>query len=137
LTIAILVFFFVFVLRPALARLFRLVLARLVVVLALPMLAGLTTLLALSGLAALLTFLLHIVSHKNLPPYKKARGLFRRLLNLFIRALVAAKVCKGWEELVVHSNHKPISRLLDQAKYISGRQRVVPASRLPGARDGQ
>jgi hypothetical protein len=55
LLIAILVFFFVVILRPALARLFRLVLARLVV-LALPMLTRLTTLLAL---------LLHIVSHKT------------------------------------------------------------------------
>jgi len=48
----------------ALARLFRLVLAGLIIALALPMLAGLTALLPLSKLAALLTLLLHIVSHK-------------------------------------------------------------------------
>jgi hypothetical protein len=77
LAVAILVFFFVFVLRPALARLFRLVLARLVVVLALPRLTGLTTLLALSELSALLTLLLHIVSHKT--SLRKARETFRRL----------------------------------------------------------
>jgi hypothetical protein len=80
LTITILVVFFVFVFRPALARLFRLVLAGLVVMLALPRLAGLTTLLAL---AALLTLLLHIISHKNLPPKKGARlsGAFEFVAN--------------------------------------------------------
>src|SRR5580692_12611518 len=64
LTIAILVFFIVLVLRPSLTRLFRLVLVRLLR-LALPMLAGLTTLLAL---------LLHIVCHKNVPPKKGEIG---------------------------------------------------------------
>jgi hypothetical protein len=78
LTITIPVVCFVFVLRLALAWLFRLVLARLVVVLTLPMLAGLTTLLVLSELAALLTLLLHIVSHK-LFLLRKARGTYRRL----------------------------------------------------------
>jgi hypothetical protein len=105
LTIAILVFFLVFVLRPTLARLFRLVRAGLVVVLGLAMLARLTTLLTLSELTALLALLLHIVSHRNLPPYeRRARlsGAFEFVAN---HNFSCCKDCKGWEGLDLQSDH--------------------------------
>jgi hypothetical protein len=95
LTIAILVFFIVLVLRPSLTRLFRLVLVRLLR-LALPMLAGLTTLLAL---------LLHIVCHKNVPPKKGARD-FPAPFDL---SLTELSCCKGLQRLgriVVRLKHR-------------------------------
>jgi hypothetical protein len=67
LTVAILIFFVVFILL--LTALFRRVLTGLAALLTLPLLSGLA-LLALSDLVTLLTFFLHIVCHKSFPPEK-------------------------------------------------------------------